>query len=247
MAINFRSSTRISNLRIGPLSGGGGDGGGGGGYTTSGLVSTGLLVNVDLGDTNSYPGTGTTVSDLSGNGFDVSLSSASNQQGTGTGVYTIGSAAVATQNNQFGLYGGTYTYSYSGWYYGNNHSSGNIRKVFDENIGNLQAYTYQNQLGIQMVTQDGGVDYHFIVSAGTLSSRWWNIVVTVDQGTLTTYIDGIQQTTRSVGSTFVNETKNWSFHSGVNSRWAQTAIYSRELTASEVLSNYDALKSRYGY
>lgn len=31
MAINFRSSTRVSNLRVGPLSGGGGSGGGGGG------------------------------------------------------------------------------------------------------------------------------------------------------------------------------------------------------------------------
>jgi len=244
MGLILNTSTVIRNLSIGPLSG---DGNGGGGYTTSGLVSTGLLVNVDLGDTNSYPGTGTTVFDLSGNGFDVSLSSASNQQGTGTGVYTIGSAGLSSSNNHYGLGSGTYTYSYSGWYYGNNHSSGNIRKVFDTNIGALQAYTYQNQLGIQMITEDGGVDYHFIVSAGTLSSRWWNIVVTVDQGTLTTYIDGIQQTTRSVGTSFGNDITNKNFHSGINTRWAQTAIYSRELTASEVLSNYNALKSRYGY
>ena len=154
---------------------------------------------------------------------------------------------MLTQNNHYGLYGGTYTYSYSGWYYGNNSSGSNVRKVFDENIGNLQAYTYQYNLSIQIGTQDGGGDYHSIVSAGTLSNRWLNLGVTVDGGTLTTYIDGIQQTTRSVGSTFINETKNWSFHSGFATRWAQSAIYDRALTASEVLSNFDALKSRYGY
>jgi hypothetical protein len=58
MAINFRSNTTISNLRIGPLSGGGGEGGGGGGSSEPSYLAVGAIgVNSERGAVYVYDAT----------------------------------------------------------------------------------------------------------------------------------------------------------------------------------------------
>jgi len=66
MGINFRSNTRISNVRIGPLSGGGGG-------VNLPINTTNLLMYYDVGSTSSYSGTGNTINDLSGNNITGTL------------------------------------------------------------------------------------------------------------------------------------------------------------------------------
>ena len=67
----LRNNAIIKNLVIGGTGGSGGEGGGGG-YSVP-IESTGLKLWWDAGDVNSYSGTGTAITDLSGTGFNGEL------------------------------------------------------------------------------------------------------------------------------------------------------------------------------
>ena len=87
-------------------------------------------------------------------------------------------------------------------------------------------------------------NYKTIIEIGSFSiktiiyselNKDFSIIGTGKTRSLSTPVDGVQ----NIGSKDGN-----SFHIGYVS---QVLLYKRELSASEVLQNYDALKSRYGY
>ena len=89
---------------------------------TSGVVTTGLVLNLDAGNASSYPGTGTTWTSLV-NGYTGSMGTGVGYSASNGGVitfngastafvdlYTSASALVATTNN----------FSVEAWYQSNN-------------------------------------------------------------------------------------------------------------------------------
>ena len=217
------------------------------------IITSGLVLHLDAGIASSYPGSGTTWFDLSGNNngtlengptyssanggslvFDGENDrvSAFPTQISGTGSKTISMWIKINTTSRTGLAGIRSTANW-GWGFTVNRTT----------IGNLTFY------------DTGGS--HLEVAAGLTTSIWYNVSVTYDSATriATLFLNGYQ-----IGS-FSNFTPlNASTFKGVignedeytnpfghpfKGNIAQVAIYSRAISAAEVLENYNALRPRF--
>ena len=284
MAINFRSNTIIKNLRVGPLSGGGNGGGGG-----IDISTTNLQLYWDMGNSTSYSGTGTTITDLSGNGNDGVLTGTPTYSSAGASSYLDWSGdntAFATYNST--LYQDTLNVAsaneitVSNWitltdrhstlqntYIGSSTDGDlTIRQFTPSNDDGLMffAEVYNSSLNTLALRHPSGNTIMPYSTYGLSSSdfgNWFNFTVTAGTGYYRIYVNGIEQfnTTYDSSTYFLNrykfafgamldgyyESPSRLSTTGFSGKWGNSAVYNRALPASEVLSNFDALKSRYGY
>ena len=218
------------------------------------LVADGLVLNLDAGDPRSYPSSGATWTDLSGNGnngtlvngptysnadgggaliFDgstefVSFSSAPDTVNTG---YTIGAWFRATSfgTNAQGLvsYGNETTSQRRALFLWDGGSSGIVR---------LTSSTYGSN----------------ILGSTTLALNTWyyGVVTVLSTGECKIYLNGVLD--GSGTNTLVSPTSNTLYVGKTgsseyfNGKISFTHIYNRALSAAEVAQNYDALRVRYG-
>jgi len=285
MAINFRSNTIIKNLRVGPLSGGGNGGGGGGGS----ISTTGLQLYWDLGNSTSYSGTGTTITDLSGNGNDGILTGTPTYSSAGASSYLDWSGdntAFATYNSN--LYDDTLNVqsadevTVSNWVtftdghptlqntYIGSCQNGDItlRQFYDDDSHPLHdriifILSLNNNVNYHYSGTDSSTQWQPYSSYGLSTSdfgNWFNFTVTAGAGYYRVYVNGIEQWNNTYDTNYSIENYKFVFGgmletdqstrrtwSGFSGKWGNSAVYNRALPASEVLSNFDALKSRYGY
>jgi hypothetical protein len=211
------------------------------------VVTDGLVLALDAGNTKSYPGSGTSWSDLSGN--------------SNTGTLTNG-PTYSSDNGGSIVFDGTNDYVTTG-------------DMFDPNSNftfsswvNLDAFgtprtiiSKQNQAGsiqIRINGTDNDVEIvdNNIVNVGTFSnftlslSTWYNIVVTRSSNTYSLYVDGVYKSdftstnvydyaAQTIGKNFSIATEYW------DGKISIIHCYDRALTASEIQQNYNALKGRY--
>ena len=224
------------------------------------IVTDGLVLCLDAADNNSYPGSGTTWTDLSGNGNNGTLNngptfSSANRgsivfDGTNDWISVTRNSSLSptsaiteeamifrtsTSDQVFiGLqYGSSTENSYALWYEG-----GAVRVLI------------RNSSGMVIVT------YTVTLSLNT----WYHLIHTYDGTNQKIYINGeLKQTTATTGSIVydANNTvitlgadNNLGYNTGqvayMNGRISMVKIYNRALSASEVLQNYNAIKGRFG-
>ena len=219
------------------------------------VVTDGLVLALDAGSTKSYPGSGTTWTDLSGKGNTGTLPdsgvSFDSSDGNGSIVYdgsTNGSAPVYTTS--FNSNGGslevwckvTQTNSYrhiAGWRYSGN----NFYILLLSGSGVVEA-RYQSS-AYDINTSNYGTSFW--------ANNWNQVVFTVDPGNETKlYINGVNVGSESHSGTFTSNTDNLNFARNTSTSIGASAqkhssvkVYTKVLTATEVKQNYDALKGRY--
>jgi hypothetical protein len=245
MAINFRSNTIIKNLRVGPLSGGGG-----GGAEPTDFTSTNLLGHYDMGDSSSWGGSGTQVNDLSGLGRHATFQSSPSIGGSGTGTH-VTAQVLETDNyaNRFGFGSGVpLTMTYSLWFRINGNTSLEEIAETNRNTGARIAAFFNNYSNGSIRVAGMNTNYEINNFHSTHGTNWVNVALVADAGSFSVYLNG------SLDGTFTNTTNITSTTDGLTLyrgysgiHWAQTAVYSVALSSSEVLGNFNALKSRYGY
>jgi len=210
------------------------------------IVSSGLVLALDAGNPKSYPGSGTTWTDLSGNGNTGTLTNGPTYSTANGGSLVFDGVDDKVSTN----YKPSGARSYFIWvkYNSLTHPSG--YQLTGTQEGN--AYTY---IGIE---NGGGVYYY----AGT-SSTGGNIgnPVTVNtwvslgfvlnaDGSRIVYKNGvnIHSNTGGLGGTATAEFSvgciNNNYH--VNGNITQVQIYNRALTAAEVSQNFNATRGRFG-
>lgn len=212
------------------------------------IVTNGLVLALDAADRNSYPGSGTTWTDLSGNGNNATLVNnptfSSTNGGSivfnGTNNY-IDTGKTATQ---LGVYNANYTFD--AWVYPTNFTGD--RSMFGTDTSAVRE-------GLHLVFR-GGVIYQGHYSAdlqagtGTLN-EWNNICYTYIQssGLASIYKNGILQGSGTIAS-FIGTTNiligrslGGGYFVGNGSNYK---IYNRALSATEIQQNYNALKTRFG-
>jgi len=274
MAINFRSNTIIKNLRVGPLSGGGN--GGGDSFITDGLTAhydigntlsysgTGNTITDLTGNGNELQLAGLPTGYYQGSGDSAFLRLESGE----ARFYYLGPVSTTTLD-----IAGDIDFSYSWWllqgslygggsdtYLSVNQSSQNSSNFRLNLIYNKPTHpnaSYANTYSVSFRRQNGGTT-DLVVSppAGfDYSTDWGNFTITVSAAAgLKLYING-QATTTVVEydntAPLPGDIPSGNTFSGHYARYvdgyAQSAIYNRALSSSEVLQNFNALKSRYGY
>jgi hypothetical protein len=209
------------------------------------VVSNGLVLYLDAANNKSYPGTSTTWTDLSGNGYNGTLTNGPTFSSANGGSIVFDGvddyiSIVSNANLTFG----TGNFSIGFWIY--RASSWSTTCNFtDGNSGALDIYTSGGNLRIAPQYASSVA----IASVSSLSTNlWYNLTIVKSSSVTTAYINGT-----SIGST--SDTSNYSssilkfggtLDGYFTGRMSNILIYNRSLSATEVLQNYNATKSRFG-
>jgi len=225
------------------------------GYGPS-IVTSGLVLALDAADRNSYPGSGTTWTDLTGRGINGTLTNgptfsssnsgsivfdgtddyatlSSSQIAPGTGAFTwnFWVKSTRTQQNFSILFSGT----------GSNSDYGVV--ALSEGVGVGLAY-YANGYRIQDADTSffgNWIYVSFIGNGGSSGSRTLRLYKNgVQAGSTYTFDYNFTSTTPYIGAN----------HSGMNEvmggNISNVSYYNRALTAAEIQQNFNALRGRFG-
>ena len=218
------------------------------------IVKNGLVLNLDAGNTYSYPGSGTTWTDLSGNSTTGTLvNGVGYNSGNGGSLVFDGSNDHVTMsgNNISGLSAGTTDFSICIWVKYNSTASYGAFFAKQNSISSNPG-TVRLDLGWFSSTLYLTTSNATTISDGSFlypnnSSSWYQICLTCGVNSKVVYVNGTQTFSQNFTSFYPNNT--YSLYIGgdreLNGNIAQTQIYNRALSAAEVSQNYNALKSRY--
>lgn len=219
--------------------------------TNTTINQSNLLLYLDAGNQGSYPGSGTTWTDLGSNA-----------------------------NNATGLTGTTYSASNGGYLTFNGSGSGSLdttkynttytgKTIFVAgNLTSIVAGTYRAMLGSSAGSRNFNMyiyspsanRYQIHYSAGgtgTLSSdltytpgNWFTAAITHTQaGTVTHFLNGAVVNSQT-GITFAQYSSSTELVGAADNYWlgplSVIAVYKTALTAAEILANHNAVRGRYG-
>lgn len=222
------------------------------------IVTSGLVLCLDAGNSKSYPGTGTTWNDLSGNGNNGTLTNGptfnSANRGSivldGTNDYIILTRMVA-DNFTLCLWFNTTSTSPTGTQWHQGHG------LLDSEKGGITNDFGLSYLNNKAVLGVGSPDTT-IQSTTLLNDGKWKYISATrlkSNGALAIFINGQQEITGTASTSSLNaQSSIWigSSNGGVGSYGstggyvAGAHIYNRALSASEILQNYNATKGRFG-
>ncbi len=225
------------------------------------FVSSGLVLHYDPSNVASYPGSGTTITDLSGNGRNGTMSNISFTSPYFS--YNGSSSQISIADNAL-LEPGSGDWTIEVWV--NQAVAGNDVVLGKFNNGGLSAnvgYSIRTTSSTFYAQYGSGAgsgatliqnSTNYTVSLNT----WYQIVyvfTNVAANTFQTFVNGssIGSVNHSLASILNTSTNLYigSYNGGEYSQWFDgkigiTRLYNRALTASEVLNNYNVDKSKYG-
>lgn len=235
------------------------------GSITTGIIADGLIFNTDPANRACYPKTRTTATDTVGN-LTGSLTNGVSFNNTNEGIFVLDGSDdyVGYSNPSYLNFSADDTFSFSIWF--KKGSSGTTECAFSKTLGSGDfngyiMYFSGNLLHFRL--RESTSKFHTIRDNNSHPlNTWVHYIVTYDgsrtssAGGMELYKNGVKLTdvTRSgnLASGTAQSTAN--FEIGARSNGStlyfdgsigNLQIYNRELSATEVLHNYNALKSRF--
>lgn len=222
----------------------------------SSIVTSGLTYHIDAGNTNSYPGSGTVWTDLSGNNYATTLwnSPTYSTDGGGSIVFN-GTTQYATTNTSLADITADWTMNI--WY--KTAGSTNLGSLLVR--GNLDE-TYQWRCELDAST--GKVRFvmrnpsdESVLGTTSTNNAGWKMATYVKSGTtVTVYLNAVSENSNTI--TNLSSATNIVAHATIgrlgnsvgpyyyNGSIAIIQAYNRALSLSEIQQNFDARRSRYG-
>ena len=228
------------------------------------IATDGLILNLDAGNTKSYPGSGTTWTDLSKENNHATLSNFTVGSLNGGTLTADGANSVATINAAASLQPASITIEvmckpiYNNQNYANvisyppnddNHQSPwMIYAIYLQHVaGNLTQRPIHTRIGGTMQLSDNGA-FDFNV--------WNHLVVTFHNQAVKFYRDGNVYSTHSISPSTINYSgyENQNVFIGQNpsgaedfeGEYSNVKLYNRALTDEEVKQNFEAIRGRFG-
>ena len=209
----------------------------------------GLVFALDAGNTKSYPGSGTTWTDLSGNNNTGTLTNGPTFSSDDGGYIDFDGTndRVETSSDMFAP---NANFTFSVWIKLDTvDSTGTIISDFTD-TGSIQIAYAAAASGIRIVKSNISTVDTFSNSA--LSANiWYHITITRQSNTYNLYIDGSFISTFTDTKTYSRGAQsigvNYNGNSAFDGKISSIYCYSRTLSAAEVEQNYNATKGRYGY
>lgn len=229
------------------------------------ILTSNLIMHLDASNTSSYPGTGTTWTDLSGNGNNGTIDGAT-WSSTDDGIFDFDGTndTVQVAHNSSLSLSTSVSRTIQVWFktdvipalnaqvpvFGKLSSSFN----FDGYWGGL----FSNGGQVRFVT-NGTSTQRISTSTSTISVNTWYLFTAISRITGTTgstkvYIDNTEYISAAHGTDGYSESNPFYLGyigSGVSSNYLNGKIgacyfYNRDLSTAEIAQNYDATKTRYG-
>jgi hypothetical protein len=205
------------------------------------IVTSGMMLCLDVGNAKSYPGSGSVWTDLSGNGNTATLISSPTYSSTEGGYLTFnGTTQYATFVNSQTLANAATTIEM--W----------IRTT---SVALGYQFMYGKNDYPKFYLNGGDIAYYngTMSGGGTITANVWKQVVVASDSTFTNfYIDGAASgtalgvawsttpNTTHIGRDTASATQYFS------GRISVARVYNRVLTPQEVSQNFNALRGRYG-
>lgn len=222
-------------------------------------IENGLVACLDAGSTKSYPGSGTTWTDISGGGNSGTLSSITY---TGTPAY-MGFAVASSSGISLGqkLNYTSESFTISLWMYLTSYTTNVVgQSPIPFYKGAYQTSGYYCQITAagraNFATNQAGVVQITFGNPGTISlNTWFNLAVTRSGAAAKIYVNGADTTLTPAthinpASSTDNFTIGYYGQTGAqiyaDMRVANFTTYSRALSADELLQNFHALRGRFG-
>lgn len=215
------------------------------------IATSGLVFYLDAANPQSYPGSGTSWRDLSGNGYNGTLVNGPTFNPSNSGVIVWDGTDDYLTTGVTGVVPNSISpYSVSVWCYRNRNNVGYeelLAQWTAANSGNSFFFGFNNS-NVRFTDNWNDVT---ITGAGN-TGVWMNLTGVYSVSNAFIYLNGALSATRGsgfiysgVGPLIIGRQGelNAEYFSG---RIANTQIYNRALSASEVLQNYEATKARFG-
>lgn len=210
------------------------------------IVTNGLVLGLDAADRNSYPGSGTSWFDISGNGRNATI----NGSPTFTnGYFDITSDSTYISLSNSGLVPRTNDFTYCTWI--NFDSTDSLDTIF-ENGSWTDTLLFRFETNLFTIYAESAL-------RGTLAwtpvtNRWNNIILRRQSNTVSGFVNNVQIGTPFTMSTDIDLANTTLFlmrsqHTTgqfVDGKIATFSIYNRALSDDEILQNYNAQKTRFG-
>lgn len=224
-----------------------------------GPVTTNLVAYYNPDLTSSYPGTGTTLFDISGNGLNGTMSNI-----TYTDPYLTynGTSATTSVADNALLEPGTGDFSLEAWVYYSAITGSSRVIVSKTDGGNAADWSYgirTSSVGATYLEVGNGTTSLTSPTFTVTTGQWYQVVgvwTNVAANSIALYVNGASQGSNSHSFASVkNSTRPMffgSFDGGTpfgqwfNGRMGIVRYYSAALTAAQVLQNYNANKGTYG-
>jgi hypothetical protein len=221
----------------------------------SSFNSNGALLYVNAGNTASYPGSGTTWTDLSGNTNNGTLVNS-------PGFTNVGAASYLTFNGTGAQYASTTAAKFNKTYTGktvimaarmanSSFSSGQFRCLFGTNGGsrNFNTYMYFDGSNFKLHYSSNGVG-GFSNNLSIAYMQWFVLAVTHTTGGLVSYYLNGQPVGTNTGITFAQYASNNGEFIGIGDNYwygdiNTCAVYGRALGREEIQQNYNAISAQY--
>lgn len=222
------------------------------------IVSTGLQLYLDAGNTSSYPGSGTTWTDLSGNDKNYTLTNGPTYSSTNGGIITFAGASSQYASSTTSLYNSTTfpAYTMNLWAYPT--GAGNFVQVNGQATINAGYHYSAIEISASGVIKFGQwIGGMATIATSTQSlNAWYNLVITYSSSLATAYVNGVSVGTSATtwtapgANTFMAlmaiDVTNMGTGAYASGSLGAFMVYNRGLTADEVTTNFNALRSRYG-
>ena len=221
------------------------------------IITTGALLYVDAGQTSSYPGTGTTWTDLSSNTNNATLVGSPPFTSAGTASYFtfngLGSNYASTTASKFNT-----TYTGKTVFFVARMTAvlaGAFRCLFGTNgnsgTRNFNTYIYSPSSGVYQMHWSAGGAGGFSSNLSLTTNQWFIAAVTQTTGGLVTYYFNGQPVGTNTGITFIQyAANNGEYVALCDNYWygdiGICAVYGRVLSADELQQNYRAAALQYG-
>ena len=210
------------------------------------IITDGLVLCLDAGNSKSYPGSGSTWTDLSGQGNNGTLSTTythNSAEGflkfSGSGVATIPSLLLSNVTWEI-FYRSNSSDTFSQY--------GRILDFGDTTISLGTALSYQ----LRMWTNAGGSrSAESTLNGVGQDNTWHHIIYSYDGSTTAFYFDSVYQNGYAKsGALNGGSSADLTIGNGdallFNGDIAVVRVYNRALTASEISQNFNALRGRFG-
>jgi hypothetical protein len=213
------------------------------------IVRNGLVLNLDAGEPSSYPGSGNTWTDLSGNGYVGTLTGGPTYSSSNGGSISFDGTDDYVELNTTNIVTGTNAFSFDCFYTITAVNGGG--EIFG-NYGSGYTTNYLWISGEYGVYIQGNV---YFPGAPLQAGTYHMAVTRTSSGSVILYKDGVQVNSGTltasipVGPNFrIGADTNSSGGVGgerLNGKIYSQKLYNRALTSAEIQQNYQALRGRF--
>lgn len=221
------------------------------------LITDGLILALDAGNIKSYPGTGTTWFDLSGN--ERNLTVFGSPTFNSLGYFTFANNQTTQYMQRFPFDIPTSAITFSCWFR-SSFTQAN-QTPFTYSVGGDNTFLLYTDSSTIIVPHDIG--NRFAITVLDMANRWCNFVWTrvTSTGVSLYYMNGVYVGTQTIAAGVApvaggyliigqeSDSAGGGFdpNQNLDGDFSRLEVYNRVLSGEEVMNNFNAVKGRYGY